>query len=192
MKRSSIALCVVALAIGAHAETFTVDTDHAEIGFTVRHLMLSDVQGSFNTFAGVVEYDLASQKLVSLEGSIDAASIDTNNDKRDAHLKTGEFFNVAAYPKMLFKSTSIEKTGDHAYTVSGKLTVLGIERDVELPVTVTGPIDDPWGNKRIGLACTTELNRRSLGITNSPAAMIGDEVKINVSAEAVLKPASGE
>jgi len=72
--------------------------------------------------------------------------------------------------------------------VTGKLTVLGVERDVLLPVTVNGPIDDPWGNKRIGLTCTTELNRRDLGITNSPAALIGDQVSIHISAAAVWAP----
>ena len=188
MLRSSLFIFVTALVLGARAGTFTVDTDHAEIGFTVRHLMLSDVKGSFNTFQGTVDYDVDAGKLVSIEGSIDAASIDTNSDKRDNHLRNDDFFHVEAYPKMAFRSVSVEKTGDNTYTVSGTLTVLGVERDVVLPVTVSGPVDDPWGNKRIGLSCSTELNRRQLGITNSPAAMIGDEVKISISAQAVLSP----
>ncbi len=190
MKYSKLALCLAALTMGAHAETFTVDTSHAEIGFTVRHLMLSDVKGGFNSFQGTVDYDIDGKSLTALEGSIDISSIDTNNDKRDNHLQSGDFFNVAEYPKMMFKSTSIEKTGDHTFMVTGMLTVLGVDRKVVLPVTVAGPVDDPWGNKRIGLSCTTELNRRTLGITNSPATMIGDEVKVDINAEATFKPAA--
>jgi polyisoprenoid-binding protein YceI len=189
MMRIKLLFCLTALALGAHAETFTVDIDHAEISFKVRHLMLSDVKGSFNSFEGSVEYDMEAGKLVSIEGSINAASIDTNSDKRDDHLRNDDFFNTAEYPKLTFKSTSIEKTGGNTYTVKGKLTVLGIARDVTLPVTVAGPVEDPWGNQRIGLASETVLNRRNLGITNSPAAMIGDEVKVSINAEAVMAPA---
>jgi len=188
IKHAGIALCFLAMSLGTQAETFTVDASHTDIGFTVKHLMLSNVKGSFTSFDGTVEFDTAASSLLSIEGSIEAASIDTNNGKRDDHLKNADFFNVAEFPKMAFKSTSIEKTGKNTYTVSGVLTVLGTERTVALPVTVAGPIDDPWGNKRIGLACSTELNRRDLGITNSPATMIGDEVRVDISAEAVLKP----
>lgn len=190
MIRYILALTITALALGTRAETFKVDTGHAEIGFTVSHLMLSDVKGGFNTFEGNIEYDVAGQTLISMEGSIDATSIDTNNEKRDDHLRNEDFFNVAKYPKMKFRSGSIEKTGDRTFKVSGKLTVLGVERAVVLPITVLGPVNDPWGNQRIGISCTTVLNRRDLGITNSPAAMIGDEVNVSISAEAVLAAAS--
>jgi len=190
MTRATLILFAAALTLGAHAETFTVDTSHAEIGFTARHLMLSDVKGSFNRFEGTVEFDLESKTLLAMSGSIDVSSIDTNNDKRDEHLKTDEFFDLAKYPKMEFKSTSITKTEDGSYEVAGNLTVLGVDRKVVLPVKVAGPIDDPWGNKRIGLGCSTVLNRRELGITNFPATMIGDDVAIDISAEATFKPGS--
>ncbi len=192
IKRSILAIGLIALSLGTHAETFSVDAEHSEIGFTVRHLMLSDVNGAFNTFQGTVEYDIENRSLVSLEGWIDAASIDTNSDKRDGHLKTADFFNVAEYPKLKFSSTNVEKTGDGTFIVTGNLNVLGTDRTVLLPVTVAGPIEDPWKNTRIGLSSETTLNRRELGITNSPAAVIGDDVRIRISAEAVLSKTAEE
>lgn len=188
MIRMNLAVCLALLSTGAYAEPFNVDAGHTEIGFTVKHLMLSNVRGSFNTFKGVIEYDIAGKELKSIAGTIDTGSIDTNNDKRDTHLKNQDFFNVSTFPEMQFVSTAIEKTGDMTYRVTGVLTVLGVERKVVLPVTVAGPIDDPWGNKRIGLGCETSLNRRDLGITNSPAAVISDEVNIEINAEATFKP----
>ncbi len=190
MTRNKLVLLAAAITLGAHAETFNVDPTHAEIGFTARHLMLSNVKGTFNRFEGSVVFDLAEGKLVSMSGSIDATSIDTNNKQRDEHLKSNEFFDVGTYSKLSFKSTAAKKTGEDSYEVTGNLTVLGVERKVVLPVKVAGPIDDPWGNKRIGLSCSTELNRRDLGITSSPATMIGDTIKVDISAEAVLKTES--
>lgn len=180
-------IAAAAVTFGAYAETFTIDTGHAEIGFAVKHMMVSNTKGKFNTFKGTIEYDIATGTLKSAEGTIEAGSIDTNNEKRDGHLKNEDFFNVAKFPQLMFKSTSVKKTGDNEFEVQGKLNVLGVDRDVTLPVTVNGPVDDPWGNKRIGIECNTVLNRRDLGITHSPAAMIGDDVKINIEVEATYK-----
>lgn len=187
MNRVLIGLVGLSAALAANAETFTVDPGHAGIGFSVQHMMVSNVKGSFNTFQGTVDYDIATKTLKSAEGSIDATSIDTNNGKRDGHLKTPDFFNVEKFPKMTFKSTSVEKTGDGTFTVTGNLNVLGVDREVVLPITVNGPVEGRGGAKLIGLECSTTLNRRSLGITNSPAAMIGDEVKVDIEAEANYK-----
>jgi polyisoprenoid-binding protein YceI len=178
---------LISLATGANAEIFAVDTGHAEIGFAVKHMMVSNTKGAFNSFEGTVDYDIATKTLISAQGSIEAASIDTNNEKRDNHLRNTDFFNVAKYPKIGFRSTSVKKTGENTFEVSGKLTVLGIDRNVVLPVTIAGPVDDPWGNKRIGIQSQTELNRRDLGITNSSATVIGDEVKVSIDAEATFK-----
>jgi len=180
---------LMALAVGfsAYGETFSIDTGHAEIGFSVKHLMVSNTKGQFNTFKGTLDYDIATKTLKSAQGTIETGSIDTNNEKRDEHLKNEDFFNVEKYPKMTFKSTSVKKTGENEFEVHGKLNVLGVDRDVVLPVSITGPVDDPWGNKRIGVSCNTVLNRRDLGITHSASAVIGDEVKINIEVEATYK-----
>lgn len=187
MNKTKIGLLVLSCTMMAQAEVFTVDPSHTDIGFSIKHLMVSNTKGSFNTFEGTLDYDLEKQELQSVEGSISTASIYTNNDKRDAHLKNEDFFNVTAFPKMEFKSSSIEKKSDGTFQVTGNLKVLGIDHEVVLPVTINGPVDDPWGNKRIGIECRVVLNRRDLGITNSPSTMIGDEVKVSIDAEATFK-----
>jgi polyisoprenoid-binding protein YceI len=187
MNKILIGFAALAAAITVQAETFTVDTGHAEIGFSVKHMMVSNTKGKFNKFEGTVDYDVATKTLKSVQGSIDVTSIDTNNEGRDGHLKNEDFFDTGTHPKMTFKSTSVKQTGDNTFEVTGNLNVLGIDREVMIPVTVSGPVDDPYGFTRIGLAATTTLNRRDLGITNSPAAMIGDEIKINIEAEATFK-----
>jgi polyisoprenoid-binding protein YceI len=184
MNRILSGLFALSVAASAGAEIFTVDTAHADIGFSAKHMMVSNVRGSFNTFQGVLDYDIAAQTLNTIEGSIDATSIDTNNEKRDAHLKNEDFFNTDKHPQITFKSTSIKKTGDQTFEVAGKLNILGSDRDVVLPVTINGPIDGRRGGKIIGIECSTVLNRRDLGITHSPSAMIADEVKVLINAEA--------
>ncbi|VGO14709.1 hypothetical protein PDESU_03277 [Pontiella desulfatans] len=178
-------LCV--LTIGASAETFTIDTGHAEIGFAAKHMMVSNTKGTFNTFEGTIDYDVASKTLKSAQGTIQAASIDTNNEKRDEHLRDEDFFNVAKFPQITFKSTSIKKTGENEFEVTGNLNLLGIDRNVVLPVTINGPVDGRQGGKIIGVECNTSLNRRELGIDHAPAAVIGDEVKISIEVEAGTK-----
>lgn len=187
MNKVWIGLISLTLATAAQAETFTVDTGHAEVGFSIKHMMVSNTKGKFNTFQGTLDYDIASKTLKSAEGTINTGSIDTNNEKRDVHLKNADFFNVKKFPKMTFKSTSVKKTGDNTFKVTGNLNVLGVDRKVIVPVTITGPVDDPYGMKRIGIESKTTLNRRDLGITHSAAAMIGDEVKITIEAEATFK-----
>ena len=179
----------IALSIGltTQAETFTIDPGHAEIGFSVKHLMVSNTKGNFTTFSGTFDYDITSKTLNSAEGIIEVSSIDTNNDQRDHHLKNEDFFNVAKFPKMTFRSTSVKKNPDGSFEVTGIVNVLGVDREVVLPVTIAGPVDDPWGNQRIGVECSTVLNRRDLGITHSPASMIGDKVKIHIEVEATYK-----
>lgn len=177
----------LALVAAAPAETFTVDTGHAEVGFAIKHMMVSNTKGTFKTFGGTLEYDIATKTLKSAKGFIEVASIDTNNEKRDKHLKNKDFFNISKFPKMTFKTTAVKKTGKNTFEVTGTLNVLGVDRKVVLPVTITGPVDDPWGNKRIGIACNTTLNRRDLGITHSSSATIGDKVKISIEVEATFK-----
>ncbi len=187
MNKNLLGLIALSIGLTAQAETFTIDPGHAEIGFSVKHLMLSNTKGNFATFSGTLDYDISTKTLKSAECAIETASIDTNNGKRDDHLRNEDFFNVAKYPKMTFKSTSIQKTGDDTFEMIGILNVLGIDREVVLPITIAGPVDDPWGNQRIGMECFIVLNRRDLGITHSAAALIGDEVKISIEVEAIYK-----
>ena len=180
-------LSTVALVLGAEAETFKIDTGHAEIGFSAKHMLVSNTKGKFNTFEGTLDYDVATKTLKSAQGTIEAASIDTNNKKRDDHLRNEDFFDVIKFPKLTFTSTSVKKTGDNQFEVTGKLNVLGIDRDVVLPIIVSGPVDGRRGGKLIGVECNTKLDRRKLGIDHSPSTVIGDTIKISIELEAGMK-----
>ena len=185
MRRILLATAGLTVALAAQAEVFKLDVDHAEIGFAVKHMMVSNTKGSFTTFNGTVDYDIASKTLNRIEGYIEAGSINTHNEKRDKHLRNEDFFNVGQHPRITFRSSAVKKIGDNTFEVTGLLNILGTDHTVTLPVKVNGPVDDPWGNKRIGLECSTVLNRRDLGLTHSPAAMIGDAVKVQIEAEAI-------
>jgi len=184
MKHITVGLIGLALTLAANAETFNVDTSHAAVTFAVKHMMISNAKGSFKTFEGTLEYDIATKTLKSAHGTIDTASIDTNSKGRDKHLKNADFFNVAKYPKMTFKSTSVKKTGENTFEVTGLLTVLGIDRKVVLPVIINGPVKKGKNATLIGVECNTVLNRQDIGITHSRPAQIANEVKISIEAEA--------
>lgn len=184
MKKYAFAiLCFAALNI-AHADVYVIDAGHAEIGFSVKHLMVSNAKGTFKTFSGTIELD-ADNALVKAECTIDVASIDTNNEKRDKHLLNEDFFNVEKHPSITFKSTEVKKTADGAYDVTGHLNVLDKDHEISFPVTVSGPIVDPWGNTRLGFESNTKLNRRDVGITHGKSATIGETVKVEINVEAV-------
>lgn len=177
-------LVAMLLTVSASAEVFMVDTGHADISFSIKHMMVSNAKGQFNTFEGTLDYDIATKTLKSVEGSIEVASVDTNNDGRDKHLKNEDFFDVVKFPKITFKSTSVKRTGDNTFEVSGKLNVLGKDNDIVLPVTINGPVNGRRGGKLIGIECNTVLNRKDLGIGTAPASVIGEKVKVSIEAEA--------
>lgn len=184
MKKVLLGLVGISMAISASAELFTVDTGHADIGFSVKHMMVSNAKGQFNTFEGTLDYDIATKTLNSIEGSIEAASIDTNNEGRDKHLKDADFFNVGKFPKITFKSSSIKKTGDNTFEVNGTLNVLDVNHDVTLPVTINGPVKGRRGGQLMGIESNIVLSRKDLGIGKAPASVIGDKVKVSIEAEA--------
>ena len=170
--------------------TWTVDTSHSEIGFTVRHLGLSKVRGRFNTFSGTVQVadELASS---SVEATIALASVDTNNEQRDGHLKSTDFFDVETSPDMVFRSTSID-VGESI--LRGDLTVNGITKPVTLEVELHGVAVDAYGTTRAGLSASTAIKRSDFGIDfNVPldagGVLIGNT--INVELEIQLVPGEG-
>ena len=167
---------------------WTLDTTHSAAEFAVKHLMISTVKGHFKTFTGLGETD-ANGVLKSADLLIDAASLSTNVDARDNHLRSADFFDVAKYPVITFKSTAIEQKGTDI-TITGNLTI----RDTTKPVTLKGEmspeVTDPWGNQRTALAVTTKINRKDFGLHWNQALeaggwAVGDEVKISVEFEAV-------
>jgi polyisoprenoid-binding protein YceI len=175
---------------GLVSGTWTIDPSHSEVGFSVRHLMVSKVKGSFKTFEGAVT--IADDLLDShVEATIDATSVDTRDEGRDNHLRSSDFFNVDQHPQIKFTSTSLRSSG-RDYVLSGDLTIHGVTRPVELDLEFNGVSGDPWGGTRVGFSASTEINRSDYGIEfNIPldggGVVVGDRIKITLEVEAVLQ-----
>jgi polyisoprenoid-binding protein YceI len=183
---AAVALAIApALAFG-QAATWNVDPSHSRAGFSVKHLVISDVKGEFDKLSGKAQVDDADLSKSSVEVSIEAASISTRDEKRDGHLKSADFFDVAKFPTLTFKSTKVVAGKDGALTVTGDLTMHGVTKPVTLEGSITGSITDPQGNTRRGVSVTGKLNRKDFGVSYGPAAIVGDEVKLDIQAELVL------
>ncbi|WP_342375864.1 YceI family protein [Myxococcus stipitatus] len=184
--KSAIAL-LVALPSMALASTWTVDPAHSGAEFSVKHMMVSNVKGSFNIKDGTVNLDDKDITKSTVEATLDAASVNTANAKRDEHLRAPDFFDVAKYPTITFKSKKVEKAGEGKLKVSGDLTMHGVTKPVVLDVT--GPSKeskDPWGNTRTGVEATTKLNRKDFGLTYNTAletggVAVGEEVSVTLN-----------
>jgi polyisoprenoid-binding protein YceI len=196
MKRSLAALLSVLAPVLALAEptTWNLDSSHTQSNFTVRHLVISNVRGEFRSTTGVVKIDDQDPSRSSVEAVIDAASIHTREEKRDAHLRSPDFFDVEKHPKITFRSTRVEKSRD-GYKVTGDLTMHGVTRSVVLDTTLTPDIKDMQGNTRRGLSARTTINRRDFGLNWSKVVeagpVVGDEVKIEIDGELVKQAATG-
>lgn len=192
-------LAVVAFQIPAlaRAANYDIDTAHSSAGFAVRHLAVSNVRGEFAKVTGVVEYDAKDPSKTRVEATIDAASVTTRDPKRDEHLKSADFFDVAQYPVITFKSTKVEKASQ-GLKVKGDLTLHGVTRPVVLDVQGPTPeVKDPWGNVRAGASATAKINRKDFGMSfnktlDSGGLVVGDEVAITIDVELVKKAAPAE
>jgi polyisoprenoid-binding protein YceI len=189
MKRTFAALAVLApvLALG-DVSTWNLDPAHTHSTFTVRHLVISNVRGEFKSTTGVVKLDAGDPTKSSVEAVIDATTINTREEKRDAHLRSPDFFDVEKHPKITFKSSKVEKAGD-GYKVAGDLTMHGVTKPVVLDVALTPEIKDMQGNARRGVSARTTVNRRDFGLNWSKVVeagpVVGDEVKIEIESELV-------
>jgi len=185
---------IFALALGAstaQAAEWSLDQAHTNVSFKVRHLMVTNVLGNFDTIKGTLninEKDITKSKL---SVTVDIASIDTDNQERDDHLRSPDFFNVEKHPQMTFVSTKVKKKGKGQLLVTGDLTIRGVTKPVTL--TVEGPTDEikgPWGNWHTGFAATGKINRTDFGLTwnkalESGGVVVGEEVFITIDAEFV-------
>jgi len=171
-------------------DIYAFDTAHTQISFGVGYLGLVNVRGSFREFSGAVTMD--GTDLVGARAVIKAASIDTNSKGRDDHLRNPDFFEVETYPEITFESTSVEKR-ESGVVVKGRFTIKKTTREIEIPMTLVGPIDDPWGNRRVGLTGSVVVNRKDFGVSNDKAAdrAIGEDVTVSIDIQAILaKPAA--
>jgi polyisoprenoid-binding protein YceI len=192
MQRKSILGLALALAAAplAFAQTYTIDGSHSKAQFSVRHMMVSNVRGEFSKIKGTVSYDEKNPAATRIEATIDVASINTGEPKRDEHLKSPDFFDVAKYPTITFISKSARKTAN-GLAVTGDLTIHGVTKEVVLQVEGPSPeVRDPWGNLRRGATATTKINRKDFGLTWNAAletggVVVGDEVSITIDVEAV-------
>ena len=171
--------------------TYAIDKSHSEAVFQVRHLV-TRVRGRFTDFEGTVEFDEQTPERSSVNVAIQAASIDTGDATRDTHLRTGDFFDAEKFPTLTFRSTKVTKSGADTFDVAGDLTIRGVTRNVTLPITFLGQARDPWGNERVGFEGEVTINRKDYGLTWNAALetggfLVGDEVKISLSIQAVAK-----
>jgi polyisoprenoid-binding protein YceI len=181
----------MAIATAPTTRTFTIDKAHSEAAFQVRHL-ITKVRGRFSEFEGRIEFDEEQPERSAVAVTIDAASIDTNEPDRDTHLRSADFFDAATYPSITFRSERVRKTGANTFDVTGPLTIHGVTREVTLPVTFLGIATDPWGKSRAGFETELSINRKDYGLNWNAALetggfLVGDEVKISLSIQAVIQ-----
>jgi polyisoprenoid-binding protein YceI len=172
---------------------YNVDTSHTRVGFVARHAMVTKVRGSFQEFEGRGYFDADDPTRSHLQLEIKATSIDTGNADRDAHLRSNDFFDMDNYPEIRFVSTSVERVDREHYNVTGDLTIKGQTRAVTVPFEVSGPVQDPWGNQRIGLEGRAEINRKDWGVNFNVALEAGGLLvseKINLEFDVAAVKAS--
>lgn len=174
------------------AVDFELDKSHSAVGFSVKHLMVSNVKGKFNNFDGNFSFDAKAKKLSSLSGSADAASIDTDNQKRDDHLKSPDFFEATKFPKLTFEMTKFTPLKGEKAKIAGNLTIKGVTKPVVFDAEISKIVQDPWGGSRMGISMSSKINRKDFGLNWNKALetggfVVGDEVKMNVELEGIAK-----
>lgn len=184
----SVVLLSVLTATVSATDKYTLDSAHSFIEFSVKHMLISNVKGTFDEFDATIIYDPENIGNSSVEVSISVASINTKNEKRDDHLRGDDFLDAGNHPSITFKSKKVEKKGDR-YVAAGTLTIRGISKEVELPFTLNGPITNPWGQTVMGIEIEYEIDRQDYGVKwnktmDNGGLVAGDDVKIEINLEA--------
>jgi polyisoprenoid-binding protein YceI len=175
-------------------QAWKIDAQHSGVHFSVRHMVVSKVRGHFSKFEGEVAFDEAHPEQSTVNVTIDASSIDTNVQQRDDHLRSPDFFDVAKFPTLTFKSTKVEKAGG-GYRVHGDLTMHGVTRNVVLDAEVLGTGKDPWGNLKAGFTAKGSLDRKDYGLgwnqlLETGGVLVGEKVELELEVEAVAQAAA--
>ncbi|TFE02464.1 YceI family protein [Jeotgalibacillus sp. R-1-5s-1] len=168
---------------------WAVDAAHSSIDFSVKHMMISKVKGSFHDFSADVTADPADLTGADIRFSITVNSIDTRNQDRDNHLRSADFFEVEQFPNITFVSTDVKKIGDDEYELTGDVTIKDVTRKETFTVEYEGAGKDPWGNEKVGFSATGKLNRKEYGLTWNQAletggVLVGEDIKINLQIQA--------
>jgi polyisoprenoid-binding protein YceI len=191
MSKTRFAVLATSLALAAPVqatETYQFDKAHTTVGFQVRHIY-TNVSGKFTDFTGTIQVDRAKPESSTVDFTVQATSIDTSEPRRDQHLRSADFFDVANNPTITFKSTSIKANGKDSWLVTGDFTMHGVTKSVVLPVTLLGEGKDPMGNEKMGLETGLTISRKDYGLTWNKAletggVLVGDEVKVQIAIEA--------
>jgi len=188
---ASAVLSLCASGAFAGDDAWKIDPVHSSANFSIRHMMVSNVKGGFEKVGGTVVYDGKNLKNAKVDATIEVASIDTREAKRDEHLRTPEFFDVAKYPTITFKSKRVQQVKSGKFQLVGDLTMHGVTKQVSLDVDGPTPaIKDPMGKQRMGASATARLNRKDFGISynkllDTGGAMLGDDVKVEIELELI-------
>jgi polyisoprenoid-binding protein YceI len=174
---------------------WVLDPTHSELGFKIKHLMITNVSGAFTAFNIEVETKNEDFSTARIELTADMASISTNNEQRDAHLRNSDFFETDKYPQLAFRSAKVEKLDSETFNVYGDLTMKGVTKPVKLKVEFSGLAKDPWGNEKAGFVVTGKINRSDWGINfngvlETGGLMLGEEVKLSAEIQLVKQAAA--
>jgi len=192
MKKSLLPVALATVlgiaSLPALAETWNVDPAHSTVGFSVRHMMVSNVKGSFGKFTASVDGNPADPASAKISAKIEIASVDTRDAKRDDHLRSADFFDAAKFPTMTFTSTKVERVSATTAKVTGDLTIHGVTKPVVLDVVYTEPVKTPWGTNVVGATATGKVNRKDFGVNWSKSldgggVVVGDDVTIQLELE---------
>ena len=172
--------------------TYRIDPSHSMVEAVARHLMVTKVRGRFRRFSGQIVVGDRPQES-SVEVTVDAASIETSDEKRDAHLRSADFLDVENHPTVEFRSTAVEVVGDDRLRVTGDLSIRGVTRPVILDATFDGPFSDPWGGQRIGFSARTEIDREDWGLTwnmalDAGGVLVSKRIRIEIEVETIRQP----
>jgi len=170
--------------------TWNIDSAHSNVDFVVRHMMVTNVRGTFDEVTGSIEFDPENPAATSVDATIDVATVSTGAADRDNHLRSGDFFEVEKYPTMTFKSTNVEVTSDTTAKLTGDLTIRDVTKSVTLDVEFLGQINSLFGDVRVGFEATGKLNREDFGLTWNQAleaggVLVGQDVKLQLAIQAV-------
>ena len=191
-KKFLVALTLFLVNLSSYADSYDIDTTHSAVGFKVKHLGISWVPGKFTKFSGSYNFDPKNLSQGSVEATITADSIFTDETKRDAHLKDKDFLDTTAFSDIKFKSKSIKDVKADSFKVVEDLTLHGVTKEVFLDVTVGGVANDPWGNQRSAFTATTKINRKDFGLTwnkliETGGLVVGEDVLISLEIEGIKK-----
>lgn len=187
-----LSLFVMVAATQVMAEEYTIDGPHSSFGFSVAHLMITKTNGAFNEFEGTINYEAGDPASFAADVTIQTASIDTNNEKRDDHLRNPDFFNAPEYPTITFNATALTPESGNNYTITGDLTMKEVTKSIDIPVTIQGPVQSPFGGSVIGIEGETVIDRQDWNITwnkdlDNGGVVVGNDVTLKINIEAVAK-----